>query len=100
MKTRRFLGLALAACMLGSAAPLGASAAEYNVLYDVNRDGTVSITDTIFLSRYLTGSYSVSTPSNLDVNQNLVVDAVDAWMLQTYLVGNRFECVEYDVLGN
>ncbi len=99
MKKKRFCALALAACLCSAMVPMGASAVAYNVLYDVDRDGTVSITDTIALSQYLMGCYSVADPSVMDVNQNLVVDYVDINLLQAYLVSKATSWEYYDVLG-
>ncbi len=86
MKTRRFLALALAACMLGSAAPLGVSAVDYVAAYDANQDGSVTINDVIMISRYMMGNFYVNDPSTLDADQNLVVTIEDATCVQTYLV--------------
>ena len=88
---RRMTAIALAACMLGSIAPLGASAAEYVAAYDANQDGSVTINDVIMISQYLMGCYYVDDPSTLDADQNLVINSVDALCIQSHLVYSRLQ---------
>ncbi len=88
----KLTAIAVAACLCSClAAPMmQSSAVDYNALYDVDGNGTISIMDVITLNQYLMGAYYVADPSVMDVTQNLVVDAVDAQCLSAYLVNKTF----------
>lgn len=87
-KMKKMLAIASAAAMLcGSAATMNVSAAG---TCDVNGDGEVSITDVLTVNQYLMGVYYLSDPSVLDVNNNYVIDSVDAQQILATSIGNSF----------
>jgi len=67
---------------------------------DVNRDGTVSIQDVIYLNRYLMGHFSVTDVSVLDANQNLIIDEADAYCVLAYLTDSVYSWEFFDVMAN
>ncbi len=79
---------AMAALLASAALP---AAADYDVR-DVNRDGQVSMADAIYLNRYLMGNFSLSDPSVLDANQNLIIDHADSQCIQAYLIDLTYAC--------
>ncbi len=72
---KKLYALALAASMLASVAPLGASAAEYVAQLDTNGDGSVSMTDVLLISRYLSGAGTHQVGSQPAVQSKTVVAA-------------------------
>ncbi len=58
---------------------------------DVNRDGTVSIQDSIYVNRYLMGYFYLSDPSVLDATGNDVIDAADSACVLAALTDSDFE---------
>ncbi len=97
---QKLTAIAVAACLCSClAAPMmQSSAVDYNALYDVDGNGTVSITDVVSLNQYLMGAFAVTDPSILDINQNGVVDALDTQFLSAYLVGKTVTYQYIDVL--
>jgi len=76
------------AVLCGSAVMMNASATNN---CDVNGDGEVSIADVLMINQYLLGNFSLSDPSVLDVNNNYVVDAVDAQNVLAVTVQGTFD---------
>ncbi len=74
--------LALSVPLLGT---LPTSAASF--LGDVNGDGTISMSDTVALGRFLSGTYALSDPTVADVDDNGIIDVTDQNILSGYLVG-------------
>lgn len=85
--------LAMAAvCIAGSLLPMAAAADTTYDPCDVNRDGTVSVIDTVTISQYLLGVFYVDDPSVMDANQNLIVDVADSQCIQAKIVGLSYTC--------
>ncbi len=82
---KKLYALALAASMLASVAPMGASAAEYVAQLDTNGDGSVSMTDVLLVNRYLLGAGYVSDPSDLDADANGVITSGDAQRIMAHM---------------
>ncbi len=57
---------------------------------DVNRDGRVSIQDSIYVNRYLMGYFYLSDPSVLDATGNDVIDAADSACVLAALTDSDF----------
>lgn len=74
--------LACSVVMLG-AMHLPASA---TTLYgDVNGDGSINLSDSIALSKFLSGQCELSNYDAADVNANYIVDSVDVKILNAFL---------------
>lgn len=57
---------------------------------DPNGDGVIDIADSVFITGYLRGGYSVSNIDAMDFNGDLIIDAYDAVAVQNYLSGNDY----------
>ncbi|MBQ7004132.1 MAG: hypothetical protein IJN57_09250 [Oscillospiraceae bacterium] len=88
---RRMKSLAAIAVIGAMVSGMGAlpAAATYDPC-DVNRDGTVSIQDSIYINRYLMGHFSVADPSVLDANQNLIISYADSQCVLASLTGSNY----------
>ncbi|MDE5885164.1 MAG: trypsin-like peptidase domain-containing protein [Oscillospiraceae bacterium] len=71
--------------LCASVVPVGASAAYDR--YDVNHDGAVNINDVIYFNHYLIGEFSVVSSSDLDINQNKIIDIADSLEIMARIVG-------------
>lgn len=72
-------GMATAACLavnVSATAPAG---------YDINGDGTVSVSDAVYLNQALMGKWKPTDLAVLDVNQNGVVDDLDRMSIMAYV---------------
>ncbi len=74
-----------AVCMCMALAVPMESSADSIVLGDINNDGSISMMDLTHLNRYLAGQIELVDYVRADLNQNCVVDAVDANILLRYL---------------
>lgn len=74
----------LAGVMIGAVSAPSASAA---VIYgDANNDGIINLSDSIALSKYLSGQCVLSNYTAVDLNVNYVIDAVDQQILLAFLI--------------
>ena len=89
---RRMKSLTAIAVIGAMVSGMGAlpAAATYDPC-DVNRDGTVSIQDSIYVNRYLMGYFYLSDPSVLDASGNDVIDAADSACVLAALTDSDFE---------
>lgn len=62
---------------------------------DINRDGTVTIVDSLIIRRYLSGSLHCQNYNQLDANQNLTIDVTDAECVQANLAHLSYSCGYY-----
>ena len=85
---------ALASAVMCFQSVVDMSAATQYDPCDVNLDGAVSIVDVVFISRYVGGLATVADVSQLDADQNLIVNELDARCVLAKLVGNMYS-VEY-----
>lgn len=58
--------------------------------YDTNNDGTVTLADAVYLSRYLCGQFSVTSPIALDVTGEGMIDGTDVQCILYYCVSSSF----------
>lgn len=56
--------------------------------YDVNKDGTVSIVDVIYMRSFLLGEDTDLPFENFDINGNGVVNVADFIKLRSYFLSN------------
>ena len=70
--------------------PMNEAFAINNHKTDPNGDGVIDIADSVFITGYLRGGYSVSNIDAMDFNGDLIVDAYDAVAVQRYLSGNDY----------
>ncbi len=84
MKFKRFIAAVFVAMVIGvcSAANVSATAPAN---YDVNGDGVVNISDAVAINMALTGNWKPSDLSDIDVNQNGVVDDLDRMSIMAYV---------------
>ena len=63
-------------------------AAENEVIYgDINNDGNIDSFDVIAIRRLLNSGNTSETYKSADLNGNNIVDAVDMYLLQSYVIG-------------
>ncbi len=73
----------IAACMgVASAIPLNASA---YICGDLNNDGKITMSDTVVMSKYLTGKVELVNYAAADVTGNYVINAIDSKVLMYHL---------------
>lgn len=53
--------------------------------YDVNKDGSVNVSDVVWINSVLIGSLTYSDISVFDANQNGVVDQLDRMSIMAYV---------------
>lgn len=82
---KKFVAAATAVCVCsGMVMPMKGSA-DGVLIGDVNNDGDVTLSDLTHLNRYLAGQVELVNYVSADVNQNCVVDTVDAQIILQYL---------------
>ncbi len=93
---KRMKGLTALAVIGAMISGMGAlpTAAAYDPC-DVNRDGKVSIQDSVYINRYLMGHFSVADPSVLDANQNYVISYADSECVLASLTGVMYDVYFY-----
>ena len=89
---KKLAALLAAATMLSGVSLLPASATSY----DVNNDGSVNSSDSLFLYKYLIGLQDVTDVSKLDVNGNHIVDTIDLECLNTVIYGGSISVDSLD----
>ncbi|MBQ8011747.1 MAG: hypothetical protein IJ265_09345 [Oscillospiraceae bacterium] len=62
---------------------------------DVNGDGRVTIADVLAMNKYLFGMYYVSSPSTMDIDGNLIIDAGDSACVMAEVMGQVYSTL-YD----
>lgn len=101
MKWTKFVGTVTAMlCGLSACVPFTAAAEglfpepdSLNTSYnsaDINRSGSVDITDSTILSQYLLGNRNVTQPRYMDVDNNRVVSAVDRKAILAKIVESTY----------
>lgn len=90
-------------CGLSAIAPIGASAeglfpenenamaASYSTA-DINRNGSVDITDVLVVNQVLNGTRYIANNSLADTNRNRVISYADTQHAMAELVGNSYVC--------
>lgn len=82
---KKFVAAATAVCVCsGMVMPMKGSA-DGVLIGDVNNDGDVTLSDLTHLNRYLAGQVELVNYVSADVNQNCVVDTVDAQIILQHL---------------
>ncbi len=95
---RRMKSLTAIAVIGAMVSAMGALPAAAYDPCDVNRDGTVSMQDMIYLNRFMMGDFYVSSLSVMDANQNLIVDVADSYCILAKLTGVTYTCQFIDVI--
>lgn len=80
-----FLATILTCTALGSFNSTAASGVLYG---DINRDGTISISDSVCLSKFINGGCDIDDYTVADLNGNGVIDIVDNKILLMFLTGS------------
>ncbi len=96
MKRCKFWVSLLTAASLFSVMPVTALAASDNL--DVNNDGAVNSSDTVFLNRYLLGLQDVTDLNKMDVTGDFIVDSMDLAYMNARFLGNSFEMTAVDTM--
>lgn len=85
MKFKRFIAVVSAVVMIGACSAVNVSA-TVPAGYDINGDGVVNISDAVAINMALTGEWNPSDLSDIDVNQNGVVDDLDRMSIMAYVM--------------
>ncbi|MBQ8515678.1 MAG: dockerin type I repeat-containing protein [Ruminococcus sp.] len=73
-------------CMfIGANSVVTAANTEF-VCGDVNNDGNIGMADLIALEKYVAGSQELENYAAADTNDNKVIDIIDTWILQAYII--------------
>lgn len=80
------MGIAASAIMAASSLS-GVVSADYDAHYDIDKDGYVTSTDIVLMNKFLYGVWAPSNVSDLDANQNGVVDWIDQDMITACVLG-------------
>ena len=88
---KKITGTVMSLALVCAAIPMAAmpASATYDSC-DINRDGSVNMSDLTTLSKYLNGVCSYIEYNQLDVNGSLTVDAADEECLSTKLTGGSY----------
>lgn len=84
MKFKRFIAAVSAAVVICVSSAVSVSATA-PAGYDINGDGTVSVSDVVYINQALMGKWKPTDISVLDVNQNGVVDDLDRMSIMAYV---------------
>lgn len=84
--------LSLGLC--ASVVPMGVSAVTYD-RHDVNHDGKINVDDYFYIMNYLSGKFTVASPSFLDSNKNNVVERADADVVWARAIGGVYSSVMF-----
>lgn len=84
-KIKKFLASVSALTMIAACSSVSASALTAPASYDVNGDGTVNISDVVAVSMALMGDWKPSNLSDIDANQNGIVDDLDRMSIMGYV---------------
>lgn len=85
MKLKKVLAVVSTAVAVIVGTMSGASALNAPAGYDVNGDGFVNISDAVAINMALIGNWKPSDLSDIDVNQNGVVDDLDRTSIMAYV---------------
>ncbi len=91
MKNKKRLVTVALSAVLAAASAVQTVASASDIYINKNKDpngaGGLTIGDSVYISQYLSGLFSPTDLDQLDMNDNCIVNSVDATLIQLYDAG-------------